>query len=282
MAGAITTVSSSTSYKSDGTPVYSNATGKTARYAKKDGVYFHVKDDLRLFLYLTANTDIDIDSTMNVTVQPMQSGETITDNYIRAPRVITVSGVVVSTVEGTFLTHAYNKNAEAFTTIAEKWRDQKQILTLVCPHKQRLQSCVITKLNMKKDSSIANGLKVTMTFQEIILKTNIGKTTINAGKKSSKSGTASKKQVGNTATTTGSSPSACETLTTKYNNGTEDESYWTSTRRRLLANCMDYGMGSSSSKEANTAASKYEALEGTDYYKSKGGNPNKNKGIGTR
>lgn len=275
MAGAITTDNSATSYKEDGTPIYDNATGKSARYAKKDGVYFHIKDDLRLLLYLTANTDIDIDSSMSVTVQPMQSGETITDNYLRSPRIATITGVVVSTVEGTILTQTYNKNAEAFTAIAERWRDQKRILTLVCPHKQRLQNCVITKLSMKKDSSIENGLKIVATFQEVILKTNIGKTSISAsGKRASKAGTASKKQVGNTATTTGSSPSACQGLKTAYDNGLEKLN---STQKRLLANCIDnksFGTKGTYSTTDDKAVS--------DYYKRHAGNPNSEKGIGTR
>lgn len=169
-------------------------------YGGKDMIYFFPRESWNQVLSLTATTDVTYASPMQVSTAPVMSGSTLSDHVQKQPRNINISGVVVVEYNSPF-TQLFSPSStvEDFIATTEDYRDQKRVLRVMSKDGIQLDSAFITQFEAKRDVGIANGLRINITFQEILFIEQLHKTTVEGT--GNASDTANGKNAGNQRTT---------------------------------------------------------------------------------
>lgn len=236
-------------------------------YSGSDGILFHLQDDMSSFLKLSSTTEMRYQSVMNVSQHPVMSGANVADNQSRQPKTLSITGVVVVGYEGAFFQTQNTSVVEDFITTVERWRDQKQLVRVICKDGVQLSNAIISSFSASKNKEISNGLNVEIAFtgidivkeaQKVRVKTGGNANGSKAGSKTKDGAVQGKKSLGSQATKTTSSTDACKQVLQLKTEGDK-----ASNIRRLKQGCnMSYtqfikpdgSVGISFSPSANAAS----------------------------
>ncbi|EKF2848412.1 hypothetical protein OYT40_002163 [Escherichia coli] len=243
-------------------------------------------------LHLTATTEFSSFSAYTISTQPTADTKTVTDAMSKQPRVVSIQGVIVPTImsvlaeladliDGKYENRGSNVNSVTdFVDTVERWRAQRQVMTIHLPENLEMLQCVITGFECSRDKTNSNGLNVQMQFTEIVsFPQRVGQNTATvkggaAGsgsvsssvKTTSKGSVTSKVDAGRLSTTDGSSMKFCN-LTLDKETTYEGHSV-------AADNAMSGCVGARSSTATLSQKNAAEAAA-RDNWKNLGGNNNK-------
>lgn len=189
----------------------------------RDNIYFNTANNLNQVYALSATEEYSSKSSYSISNQPTVDVDTVTDNINRQPRQVSISGVFVSKSIYHMFGGSNIASVADFVGAVELLRQQKQVISLHLPNGLSLMQCFITSFDASGDKTIANGIKVSMTFDEIIVtpqKLGKASTTVQSdntsgggvgskAKTTAKGSITSEKQIGRSATSVGSSRTVC-------------------------------------------------------------------------
>ncbi|EHZ8238424.1 hypothetical protein K6R49_003726 [Escherichia coli] len=251
----------------------------------RDNVYFNAVNNLNQVFSLSATEEYSSKSSYSISNQPTVDVNTVTDNINRQPRQVTLTGVFVSKTSYQLFGNGTVASANDFVGSVELLRQQKQVISLHLPNGLSLLQCFITSFDTSADKTIVNGLRVSMTFDEIIVtpqKLGKASTTVQGGnsdggigskfKTTAKGSVVTEKQVGRAATSVGSSRTVCGFMSESSNYQGNDNRVFAAQKA-----CNEARLGQRTNASAESiASSNMQDYQKQVSLKKLGGNINKN------
>lgn len=161
---------------------------------------FYFTDQEGNFYELSSTTDITVSEPARATTSPVESGKSITDNFVIEPRVVTFTGVITN-IKVIGQDESRRKDVDQWIEDIRQLRVSKQLLNVHVDSLNIIPNCLMVSFDITKNKSHGlSGWGCSFRMQEILISDRARIVEIPKPKESVSDDLAGKKNSGNQTT----------------------------------------------------------------------------------
>ncbi len=183
---------------------------------------FYFTDQEDNFYELSSTTDITVSEPARATTSPVESGKSITDNFVIEPRIISFSGIITN-IKVIGQDDSRRKDVDQWIEDIRQLRLSKQLLNVHVDSLNIIPNCLMVSFDINKNKSHGlSGWGCSFRMQEILISDRARIVEIPEPKESVSDDLSSKKNSGNQTTKEVGEEELTRTIT-NYNAYTQGE-----------------------------------------------------------